>query len=172
MRRLLSAQRLAKTHSLMNADEVRERKRAQQMCEMFSPRAPQVRAEQANSSTPSPRGDKWEQRVLIRCSARVIGSVQQTVTSQESATHRWLISSHSSILGHYHSKLECPKEDMRVDRRRRRGEKTQQEVLSLYFSSNLSCHLVKSESYGVRASDIIRVRGRGGGTLMCVCVSV
>lgn len=34
------------------------------------------RANRANSSMPVPRGDKWEQWFLIRCSARVICSVQ------------------------------------------------------------------------------------------------
>ena len=44
-------------------------------------------------------------------------------------------------------------------------------VISL-LSSHLCCHLVKTETYGVRGRDIIRVGGRGGrGVLRAVCVT-
>lgn len=47
--------------------------RKQQMCERTVKHS---RTNSANSSMPAPRSDKWEQRALIRCSARVIGSVR------------------------------------------------------------------------------------------------
>lgn len=55
-------------------------------------------------------------------------------------------------------------EDMRLDggeAMKTEGKKSKARSVISVLSPDLSCHLVKSESYGVRGRDIIRVGGRG-----------
>lgn len=64
--------------------------------------------------------------------------------------------------------------DMRVDRKRQMKMKTERKntargVISV-LSPNLSCHLTKSDSYGLRRRDIITVDELGRRGVICVCL--
>lgn len=137
-------------------------RRKQQTCERTVKRSG---TKSANSSMPAPRGDKWEQRGLIRCSARVIGSVQRIVTSRECASLHLFILSHSSISRHTIApkwNVRWRHETAREDKWRRRERENKARSLISALSPHLCCHLLRWESYGVRGREIIRVGGRGG----------